>query len=499
MKTLTILVSFAWVSFSSAQATCNPKFWSPGHDYKNGQYSHGNASSAADWCVSFELWLIVKCLSLMKKHTAYYAFSCSKCAEYKDNTIGQCKFWTYDGAGTCWFKSNNGGYRKSCAKCTCGSVGNVPIPTPPTPPPTFPPLPKPVTPAPKKWDGKPVQVYIMMGQSNMLGEGAIIGPKTKNNTLESAVFVQDKFPWLKNGKTWSINPDMRNVFIMGSGNATFNHSVLQHNEWLTPDYGYGFMEGGRHSTIGPEFGIAHFGGSLKQDNVMLLKSCIGDRALGWDLLPPGTPRHDFTDSRGNTWTYAGYKDSPEKWIKNETKPPVMNWYAGEQWDGDTANAQYILDHFPDFFPREGGGATKYEIAGFFWWQGDKDSRDEGLSAAYEANLVNFIKVVRKTFNAPNAPFVTASLGQTPFNSTGNDGKILEAMLNVGCNGETEGVQTNCKYPEFKGNVAAVYTHPLLNTPGSSGAHYGGDAITYMNVGVAMGTEMAKLKAAAAQA
>ena len=42
--------------------------------------------------------------------------------------------------------------------------------------------------------------------------------------------------------------------------------------------------GGRgHSTIGPEFGIANFGGSYKQDNVMLLKTCIGDRALGWDL------------------------------------------------------------------------------------------------------------------------------------------------------------------------------------------------------------------------
>jgi len=33
----------------------------------------------------------------------------------------------------------------------------------------------------------------------------------------------------------------------------------------------------------------------------------------------------------------------------------------------------------------------------------------------------------------------------------------------------------------------------MNTPGSSGAHYGGDAITYMNIGVAMGTEMAKMK------
>jgi hypothetical protein len=49
-----------------------------------------------------------------------------------------------------------------------------------------------------------------------------------------------------------------------------------------------------------------------------------------------------------------------------------------------------------------------------------------------------------------------------------------------------------KYPEFKGNVATVYTHPLLHTPGSSGGHYGDDAFTYMNVGQAMGQAMVSL-------
>ena len=83
--------------------------------------------------------------------------------------------------------------------------------------------------------------------------------------------------------------------------------------------------------------------------------------------------------------------------------------------------------------------------------------------------------------------------QTRLGGTGGGGEILTAMLNVGCNGQTNGATTKCKYPEFKGNVAAVYTHPLENTPGSSGAHYGHDAITYMNVGVAMGEEMAKMK------
>ena len=152
-----------------------------------------------------------------------------------------------------------------------------------------------------------------------------------------------------------------------------------------------------------------------------------------------------------------------------------------QWDGDTANAQHILDELPTYYP----GATKYEVAGFFWWQGDKDSRDMGLASHYEENLANFIRTVRTTFKAkPDAPFVTASLGQTVKGSTSGDGLILDAMLAV------DG--TSGKYPDFKGNVAAVYTHPLLNTPGSSGAHYGRDAKTYMNVGQAMGEAMVGL-------
>jgi hypothetical protein len=87
------------------------------------------------------------------------------------------------------------------------------------------------------------------------------------------------------------------------------------------------------------------------------------------------------------------------------------------------------------------------------------------------------------YGSPNAKFVTASLGQTVRGSTDGGGLILDAMENVA---------NATKYPEFAGNVAAVYTHPLLHSPGSSGAHYGGDAYTYMNVGQAMGQAMVGL-------
>ena len=66
---------------------------------------------------------------------------------------------------------------------------------------------------------------------------------------------------------------------------------------------------------------------------------------------------------------------------------------------------------------------------------------------------------------------------------GNEGKILEAQLAV--DGESG------KYPEFRGNVATVYTHPL-SQGGASNSHYNGNAETYMNVGEAMGRAMAEL-------
>merc|ERR1712151_507686 len=99
------------------------------------------------------------------------------------------------------------------------------------------------------------------------------------------------------------------------------------------------------------------------------------------------------------------------------------------------------------------------------------------------NLVQFIKALRTEFNVPNAKFVTASLGQTPMGAQDGGGAILDAMLAV--DGKSG------KYPEFKGNVAAVYTHPL-SKGGSSGAHYGGNAETYMNVGEAMGDAIVDL-------
>lgn len=314
-----------------------------------------------------------------------------------------------------------------------------------------------------------VQVFILMGQSNMLGEGKIAG--NTNGTLEFAVHTEHKYQylWDQQSNAWATSDNVFYNFIMGSGNASFERSQLLHNEFLT-------VTG---KTIGPELGIGWKLADYTKEPVMMLKACIGNRALGWDLLPPGSKEWDYVDPKNasNIYTYAGYHDSPNRWPKGSVPKPV-GWMAGEQYDGDTNRSQIILDNIAKYYP----GATDYDIAGFLWWQGDRDSRDMALAGRYEKNLVQLVTELRTQFKAPNAKFVTASLGQTVMGSTDGGGLILDAMLDVA---------NATLYPQYKGNVAAVYTHPL-SMGSSSGAHYGGNAETYMNIGEAMGEAMVTL-------
>ena len=311
---------------------------------------------------------------------------------------------------------------------------------------------------------QPVQVYILLGQSNMLGFGKV-GAADKPGSLTHAVKENSLYPYLIDDEgNWTERMDVRNVRVMGSGLGAMR---VFNNEWMT-------IKG----NVGPEIGIGHHVGNVTDAPVLILKSCIGNRALGWDLLPPGSEGFEFTDKKGVTWIHPGYKGTPEKWQKG-TEPKKIGWYAGMQYDGDIARAKQVLAELGTYYP----GATKYEIAGFFWWQGDRDSRSAALSNRYELNLVHLIRQLRKDFDAPNANFVCASLGQTEKGATDGGGKILDAILAV--DGKSG------KYPEFKGNVASVYTHPL-SKGGSSGGHYSGNAETYMNVGEAMGRAMVEL-------
>ena len=108
----------------------------------------------------------------------------------------------------------------------------------------------------------------------MVGLGKVKGGDI---SLEHAVKEKKKYPYLvQDGGKWTERNDVRFVQYM-SGKGPLK------NEWLT-------VTGGN---IGPEYGIGHPLGNAIDAPVMILKCCIGNRSLGWDLLPPGSERYEF--------------------------------------------------------------------------------------------------------------------------------------------------------------------------------------------------------------
>ena len=291
---------------------------------------------------------------------------------------------------------------------------------------------------------KPVQVFILMGQSNMLGFG---------NVGQLKGVAAEKYPYLvDDGGNWNVRKDVRNVF--------FCMAQEKYSNWFTAENGKG------DGKIGPEIGIGNYLGHVMDAPVLILKACVGNRALGWDLLPPSAVG---TGAGGKS--YQGDSESSNRKVSEESKAKNGGWYAGLQYDQDVGTAQNALKNLATYYP----GTTKFEVAGFFWWQGNAEA-GKGSVENYDKNLAFLFNDLRKDFNAPNAKFVCATLGEHDKNAP-----LSQKMFAF------------AERPESKGQAAVFFTQPVANG-GSSGSHYGGNAETYMNVGEGMGKAMVELLA-----
>jgi autotransporter-associated beta strand protein len=307
---------------------------------------------------------------------------------------------------------------------------------------------------------KRVKVYIMSGQSNMVGMGTMNG--TIDKSLATYTGSGKKFPDLVNASGgWTTRKDIRYRGVI---------SDITNAELSPANLGDKF---------GPELGFGYVIGWFHDEPVLLLKSCTGNRSLAWDILPKTSP---------------GYG--------NPTPVAQGDWYAGKEYDrffmhesewahpdAAATNVVDVLDNFGTQYPA--WAAQGFEIAGFVWWQGDKDRYNTNHANSYEANLVKLITQLRTYYSnrypgkvVANAPFVLATLGQTSTTSTDPEDKaIFNAQRAV--DGSTG------KYPQFAGNVKTVYSHPL-SEGGASNDHYQERAGTYMLVGDALGRAMVEL-------
>lgn len=312
-------------------------------------------------------------------------------------------------------------------------------------------------------NAKPLKVFIMMGQSNMVAFGRV-EPDTTTGTLAYYINKKNKYTHMldKEGK-WVTRDDVWCI----------KTTVGQKQGWLDPNFG------ARGGFFGPELQFGHVVGDYYDETVLIIKASQGNRSLGWDILPPGSERFTYDGK-----VYAGYKDTPSSWIEGEPKKPV-NWYAGKQYDDFVRDTHEVLDNLPKFFPDYKNQG--YEIAGFVWWQGHKD-QNAAHASRYEQNMVRLIKEIRKEFKAPEAPFVLATIAFEGWNLAGPGLTVANAQLAV--SGEKG------KYPEFVGNVKTMEARDFWRakeiSPSGQGYHYNHNAETYMEVGNLLGQGMVEM-------
>ncbi len=282
----------------------------------------------------------------------------------------------------------------------------------------------------------PVKVFILAGQSNMEGAGAIRGSTDRNGGKGSLEYL------VKDPATAD----------------RFKHTVDEKGDWVVRDDvwiwylgrkgGLSAGYGSRDDRIGPEFQFGHVMGDHFDNQVLLIKTAWGGKSLAKDFRPPS--------SGGEVGPYY-----------TEMIQHVKNVLANLQKE------------FPDY---DGRG---YEIAGFGWHQGWNDGCSHGPVAEYEKNMVNFIRDVRKELGVKDLPLVIANSGFGGWNQK------IDRRLGI-----MKAQASAAERPEFKGTAACVETRgffrPGDDSPSRHGFHWNCNAETYFLIGDSMGKAMIRL-------
>ncbi len=268
-----------------------------------------------------------------------------------------------------------------------------------------------------------------------------------NGDLESVVMRDGMFPWLLDGeKKWSVRKDVffQEARIARDGRGS--HLSATSN--------------GR--SIGPELGFGHVLGEFHDEQVLLIKTAMGNRSLGFDFRPPSSGRKDL-NNKFESLEYRLMVDGIKKTLAKIEK--VVPGYRGQG----------------------------YELAGFVWFQGHKDGGSPEGVAEYEKHLVHLIQDVRKEFQVPQLPVAVATIGFDGEKMGENYLGILKAQMAVG---------DPKVHPQFSGSVVSVDTRPfwreVVESPKNEGYHYHRNAETYYRVGDALGRAMVGLKGGVAE-
>ena len=257
---------------------------------------------------------------------------------------------------------------------------------------------------------KPLKVYILAGQSNMDGQAAVrtidfIGEdKDPARAALLKVFKPDGKNYVTRDDVWVANGGVYDKLQPGFGGRK-NYDQLGTN-------------------IGPEYAFGYYMGAALDEQVLLIKYGPGGQSLYVNFRPPSAGVPDGMKAEDVGGQYRALVGIVHDTLKN------------------------LKQRFPAYDEKAG-----YEMAGFVWFQGYNDLFDDKGRKEYGSNLVHLIKDLRKEFKAPDMKTVVGVMGV-------NGVKVEE--VNIKQKEVREGHRFVNTVPEFKGNVKAVESAPLLH-------------------------------------
>ena len=258
----------------------------------------------------------------------------------------------------------------------------------------------------------PLKIFLLAGQSNMEGHATLPTVDFLGEDPDPArAALLKKFK--PDGKTLVTRDD---VWVVSNG-APFDK--------LQPGLGARKDAATLGGKIGPEYGFGYFMGEALEEQVLLIKVAEGGTSLHQSWRPPS----------------AG------------PLPNVKPEEVGEMYRALVLNTHDTVRDLKKLFPAYDEKAG-YEIAGLVWFQGYNDMFDETGRKEYGKNLVMLIKDLRKEFNAPNMKVAVGVMG---VNGPLNEGTINPKQKDI-----REGQRFVNTVEEFKGNVKAFESAPLLH-------------------------------------
>jgi len=290
---------------------------------------------------------------------------------------------------------------------------------------------------------RPMKVFILAGQSNMEGHAKV-------ETFDYLADDPATVPLLKQMRGADGQPTVcDNAWI-----SYFTGRGDQNGEGfgrLTAGYGSRPNPGKDGGKIGPEFMFGLTMDAAFEEPVLLIKTAWGGKSLHTDFRPTGAGPYAFGEAQLADLKKRG-KDVAEAKARKAAETGVYYRLMVEHVKRVLADPKRVC---PAYDPAQG-----YEIAGFVWLQGWNDMVDRGVypelpngSAGsrytrYSEWMAQFIRDVRKDFNAPKMPFVIGVMGMEGAKAGANNVAFREAMA------------APALLPEFQGNVTAVATAPF---------------------------------------